>query len=165
MYQIYLKIAVYIFGDEENLLKESIKEDIIRLALKKSISVYKKRITEVDFYAKGSIFVGAIPKAMVMKYGVGSKRKAGFVITEIWKAWYYSNGILKETDKLREPVKEPVSGMFFPEAWTEFMIHEEEQCLYLDCFFGPRNAVGYCFDIEVKGNTAGLHKEQVLWVS
>lgn len=55
--------------------------------------------------------------------------------------------------------------MFFPEAWTEFMIHEEEQCLYLDCFFGPRNAVGYCFDIEVKENTAGLRKEQVLWVS
>ena len=76
-----------------------------------------------------------------------------------------SNRILKETDKLREPVKEPVSGMFFPEAWTEFMIHEEEQCLYLDCFFGPRNAVGYCFDIEVKENTAGLRKEQVLWVS
>lgn len=162
----YTSRLLFIFlGNEENLLKESIKEDIIRLALKKSISVYKKRIAEVGLHTGESTFWGVLPKAMVMKYGAGSKRKAGFVITEIWKAWYYSNEILKETDKLREPVKEPVSCMFFPEVWTEFMIHEEEQCLYLDCFFGPRNAVGYCFDIEVKENTAGLRKEQVLWVS
>jgi len=41
----YTSRLLFIFlGNEENLLKESIKEDIIRLALKKSISVYKKEL-------------------------------------------------------------------------------------------------------------------------
>ena len=53
----YTSRLLFIFlGNEENLLKESIKEDIIRLALKKSISVYKKRIAEVGLHTGEGTF-------------------------------------------------------------------------------------------------------------
>lgn len=59
----------------------------------------------------------------------------------------------------------PVSGMFYPEAWAEFAVNEKIPCLYLSCYFGPRNAIGYCYKIEEQGNTPLLCGEKVLWIA
>lgn len=142
------------------------REVLVRLALEKCISIYHERTAEAECHTKERIFLGEPPQAMVIKYGKGSrKNKTDFAITELWKAWYYTNGVLKEADIRLEPARAPVSGMFYPEAWAEFAVNEENLCLYLSCYFGPRNAVGYCYKIEEQGDTLRLCGEKVLWVS
>ena len=152
---------------QEQALSIGQKRDmLVRLALEKCVSIYHEWTAEAGRHAKENTFLGKPPKAMVIKYGKYSRKdKADFEIIELWKVWYYSNETLKEADIQLEPVMTTVSGMFYPEAWAEFAVNEETPCLYLSCYFGPRNAIGYCYKIEEQENTPRLCGEKVLWVA
>lgn len=142
-------------------------EDIVRLSLKECISIYDEMVTEIretDGYSK---IYGSAPKILLIKYGAGCMKKFDFVLTDIWNAWCYSDGKLEVAEKMREPVRKPVSGMFFAEASAEFMIDTEKQHVYLSYYFGPRYARGirYTYIWAEPEGTAAFCKEELLWVS
>lgn len=142
-------------------------EDVVRLSLKECISIYDEMVTEIQEIDGCSKIYGSAPKILLIKYGAGSMKKFNFILTDIWNAWCYREGTLEVTEKMRETVRKPVSGMFFAEASAEFMIDAEKQYVYLSYYFGPRYARGirYTYTWAEPEGTAAFYQEEVLWVS
>lgn len=143
------------------------RKDIIELSVDKCISIYDEMVTEIQDTDGYSKIYGSAPKILLIKYGAGCMKKFDFVLTDIWNAWCYGDGKLEVTEKMREPVRKPVSGMFFAEASAEFMIDTEKQYVYLSYYFGPRYARGirYTYTWAEPEGTAAICKEELLWVS
>ena len=139
--------------------------DIVRAALEKCMSIYDEAAKEAELYAKAGSGYGSFPEAMLIKYGEGHMKEMGYQMTDIRKIWHYTKGNLTETDRMREQITKPISGMFFREARAEFAIDAEEHCVYLSCYFGPRYARGFRYKIEKQENFVTLCEEKILWLS
>lgn len=138
---------------------------VVKLALDKCISIYDEMASEILEMGESGRIYGRIPKVLIIKYGDGYLKKGDFILTDIWNVWCFHDELLKNAEKKREPVSNPVSGMFFAEAWAEFMIDREKQRVYINYYFGPRYARGIRFTLEEQNGVAGLVQEEVLWVS
>lgn len=79
--------------------------------------------------------------------------------------WYYTKGKLSEIYEMREQIKEPASGMFFPEAEAEFAIDEKQHYVYLSYYFGPRFGRGFRYTVKEQRNVVTLCGEKILWIS
>lgn len=140
-------------------------QHIIEAALEKCISIYDEAEKVAGQAAGSGSDYGKFPGAILIKYGEGSMRKAGYLMTEIWKMWYYTKGSLSEMNEMREQIREPVSGMFFPEAEAEFAIDEKQQYVYLSYYFGPRFGRGFRYTVKEQENVVTLCEEKILWIS
>ena len=67
-------------------------QHIIEAALEKCISTYDEVEREAGQSAGNGSDYGKFPGAILIKYGEGSMRKAGYLMTEIRKMWYYTKG-------------------------------------------------------------------------
>ena len=105
------------------------------------------------------------PRAMLIQYGKGTMEKAELRLTVTEKAWYYSDGMLSETDLAREWAIKPKPGMYHAEALAEFAVEEETQRVWLNYYFGPRYARGVSFSVEQRGDSVKLCDEKLHWVS
>lgn len=144
--------------------------EIENLVIEKCIELFEQeRKAREDYPAFDSkADWGEPPRAMVIMFGKGLliKESAYFrELTEIEKAWYYANGTLEETDLKREWVQMPISGMYYAEAFSEFMIEEETQRVWLNYYFGPRYARGVSFSVEQQNGSMRIYDEKSHWVS
>lgn len=118
--------------------------------------------------ADSRVDYGVPPGAMLIQFGKGilDRGKADFrQLTEIEKAWYYSDGTLNETDPAREWIRGSGYGGYFAEAFAEFMLEEETRRVWLNYYFGPRNARGVSFLAEQWDGITELCDERSHWVS
>lgn len=139
-------------------------DHVVQLSVDKCISIYEEMSAEIHRIDEDGRIYGTLPGALLIKHGEGSLKKAGFILTDIWKAWCYCGGELAETEKLREPIREPISGMFYAEASAEFMT-DGDQYVYLSCYFGPRCARGIRYTLEGQGDMSRFCREEILWAS
>lgn len=143
------------------------RKDIIELSMDKCISIYEEMRTEIQKADESGQIYGSVPKTLIIKYGTGCLKKADFILTDIWNVCCYCDGKLKVAEEMREPMRKPVSGMFFAEASAEFMIDTEKQYVYLNYYFGPRYARGirYTYTWAEPEGTVAFCREELLWVS
>ncbi len=146
--------------DTVNVRRFDVKKDIVAWAVKECIAIYDEAVHQ----ATVDTIYGNAPKAMLIKYGKGNIKEF-LTVTDIWDAWYYSEGNLRETDKTRKPERAPVSGMFYSEALAEFAVDEERQQVYLNYYFGPRYGRGLRYTVEEQGDLVRLCKVEHLWMS
>ena len=141
--------------------------EIENLVIEKCIELFEqvRKVREEVPTTDSRVDYGVPPKAMLIQFGKGIIEKADFRLTDIEKAWYYSDGILSETDLTREWITEPRSGMYHAEALAEFTVEEGTKRVWLNYCFGPLYARGVSFLVEQQDGSLKLCDEKLHWVS
>lgn len=143
--------------------------EFVGLAVEKCMEIFDREKSAIErMQAADSRAHHAVPpRAMLIHFGKGTliREKADFQsLTDVEKAWYYADGILKETDPSREWMQEPIAG-YFAEAFAEFMLDEEAQRVWLNYYFAPLCARGMSFLVERQNGSVKLCDERHHWVS
>lgn len=110
-------------------------------------------------------FYGTPPKSYYIDYGIGSKRKIGYLMIELEKTYKYESGQLVLVPVGTKHKNEPINGMYFPEGHAEIGINQEGNIAFFSFQVGPRYGRGYKYEIIKDPAGSHLGEEQSLWIS
>ena len=134
--------------------------EIIELLLDKCVEL----LTEISGKPADDFF-GTPPSVFYIDYGIGSRKKFGFQLSQIEGTYRLCNGEIVTVKAGTEINREPISGMYFKEGHATIGYDLKEGKAYLDYAVGPRYGRGFVYPIiEVEGGYQ-LGKPDLLWVS
>ena len=94
-------------------------------------------------------FFGTPPSVFYIDYGIGTKRKFGFQLTQVEETYQLCKGEVEIVKTGTKPQREPVSGMFYMEGHATIGYDLNEEKAYLDYVVGPRYGRGFVYPIVI----------------
>lgn len=123
--------------------------DIGGILLNKCIKKYNDVVED----SRNNIRFGVAPKSMIIACSHENC------------AWKYKDREINKISADEEFQREPISGMYFNEAYAEFGYDMDSQKAFINIYFGPRFAKGFEYTIVNVNNEYDIKDEVILWVS
>lgn len=117
------------------------------------LNICIKKYNDVVENSRNNIRFGVAPKSMIIAC---SNENC---------AWQYKDRGINKISADAEFQKEPISGMYFNEAYAEFGYDMDSEKAFINIYFGPRFAKGFEYTIVNTNNKYDIKDEVLLWVS
>ena len=113
----------------------------------------------------GDDFFGDPPEAIYIDYGMGSKRKVGYLLTKVEETYCLTKDGIERVEVAPKSYDKTVSGMYFKQGSAIVGYTKNLDFAFLNFQIGPRYGRGYEYLIIHDGEQMRLGEEIELWIS